>query len=86
MPMYMFLYARIPPCQDRNRFLDSHCMAGRAMQGQLPKDRSHVLISSPPISPTVTHLEHEGGTLGLLVTTKLEVLAPLERELLLGLA
>lgn len=27
----------IPPCQDRNRFLDSHRMAGRAMQGQLPK-------------------------------------------------
>lgn len=30
-------------------------------------------------------LEHKSGTLGLLVTTKLEVLASLERELCLGL-
>jgi hypothetical protein len=74
------------PCQDRNRFLDSHRMAGGAMQGQLPKNQSHVLISPPPTSPIVMRLEHEGSALGLLVTTKLEVLAPLERELLLGLA
>jgi hypothetical protein len=32
-----------------------------------------------------TCLEDEGGTLGLLVTAKLEVLASLERELCLGL-
>jgi hypothetical protein len=68
MPMYMFLYARFSPCQDRNRFLDSHGMAGRAMQGQLPKNQSHVLISSPPTSPTASRLEHEGSALGLLVT------------------
>ena len=33
-----------------------------------------------------THLEDKCGTLGLLVTTKLKVLASLERELCLGLA
>jgi len=66
MPMYMFLYARFSPCQSRNRFLDSLGMAGRAMQGQLPKNQSHVLIPSPP---TARRLEHKGGTLGLLVTT-----------------
>jgi hypothetical protein len=31
-------------------------------------------------------LEHEGGTLGLLVTTQLEVLASLQGQLQLGLA
>jgi hypothetical protein len=44
-------------------------MAGRAMQCQLPKNQSHVLISPPPTSPTASRLEHEGSTLGLLVTT-----------------
>jgi hypothetical protein len=32
-----------------------------------------------------TRLEDKGGTLGLLVSTELEVLASLERELCLGL-
>jgi hypothetical protein len=57
------------PCQGRNRFLDSSRMAGGAMQGQLPKNQSHVLIPSPPTSPIVMRLEHEGSALGLLVTT-----------------
>jgi len=35
---------------------------------------------------TTTHLEDKRGTLGLLVTTELKVLASLERELCLGLA
>jgi hypothetical protein len=46
--------------------------------------------SRPPRSPSKeenkgTRLEDEGGTLGLLVTAELEVLASLERELCLGL-
>jgi hypothetical protein len=46
--------------------------------------------SPPPRRPSKeenkgTRLEDEGGTLGLLVTAELEVLASLKRELCLGL-
>ena len=51
----------------------------------------HAVMHNPKAQQTqqmvvVMRLEDKSGTLGLLVTTELEVLAALERELCLGLA
>jgi hypothetical protein len=44
------------------------------------------IAGNPEPNKEITHLEDKSSTLGLLVTTQLEVLASLQRELLLGLA
>jgi hypothetical protein len=52
----------------------------------MPKCRRGKHRNGDPETPNTKHLENESSTLCLLVTTKLEVLASLQRQLELGLA
>ena len=51
-----------------------------------PRRRPSQTVLELPSQKGKTRLEREGGTLGLLLTTELEVLASLEGQLGLGLA
>ena len=65
MPMYMFLYARFPMSEAKSPSgFPPH--GGQSHARPVSENQSRILIPSPP---TVERLEHEGSTLGLLVTT-----------------
>lgn len=52
----------------------------------MPNCRRGKHRNGDPETPNTKHLENQSSTLRLLVTTKLEVLASLQRQLELGLA
>lgn len=52
----------------------------------MPKCRQVSMRNGDRETPNTKHLEHQSRTLRLLVTTELEVLASLQRQLELGLA
>lgn len=54
------------PCQDRNRFPG---LSRMTMQDRGTEAQARPSILCPPKFPNHIRLEHEGGTLGLLVTT-----------------
>jgi hypothetical protein len=62
------------------------CTSFRLCPSMMPECRRGKHRNGDPETPNTKHLENESSTLCLLVTTKLEVLASLQRQLELGLA
>lgn len=62
------------------------CTSFRLCPSMMPNCRRGKHRNGDPETPNTKHLENQSSTLRLLVTTKLEVLASLQRQLELGLA